>query len=140
MKRKHRNTKPVPWAITAGVLLTLGGLVYLGGKAVLGPLHPEPRAGVTSEHVLHESQLAGYPNEVAAYAAARVYPAVLDGLYCYCHCGKHSGHRSLLTCFESQHGASCEVCQIEANLAARMHREGATLEQIRQGADAQFRS
>lgn len=134
MKQKTRLSRwAVPGFVTA---LALGGIVLVFG--LVGARHPDPRPGITAEHVLPHSMLAGYSNEVAAYAAARAYPAVLDGVYCHCDCSQHSGHRSLLTCFESQHGASCEVCQREAIMAAQMHRQGETLEQIRQAVDAQF--
>jgi hypothetical protein len=105
-----------------------------------GPGHPEPREDVTASRVLERQLLAGYTTELAAYEAARRYPQVLDGIYCYCHCSKHSGHRSLLTCFESRHGAACDVCMAEAILAARMHEQGAGLDQIRQAVDARFGS
>ncbi|MBI4542105.1 MAG: hypothetical protein HY705_03675 [Gemmatimonadetes bacterium] len=133
-----RNTKRGRgWlAVVAAAAVVVTGLVALGRAGGHG--HPMPRTGITGERVLPRSMLAGYSNEVAAYSAARAHPAVLDGLYCHCDCSQHSGHRSLLTCFESQHGASCEVCQREAIMGAEMHGRGATLDQIRQAVDAQF--
>lgn len=124
-----------PLAAALGLVL---GTTFASGCA--GPGHPEPRVDVTAEHVLPSAMLAGYYSQAAAYEAARRYPLVLDGLYCHCQCHENFDHRSLLTCFESEHGASCEVCMGEANLAARMHEQGATLDQIRQAVDAQFRS
>jgi hypothetical protein len=123
---------------TALFAVGFGGATVLAACATSG--HPDPRPGITAAAVVPRAMLAGYPNEVSAYEAARQIPEVLDGLYCHCDCSKHSGHRSLLTCFESQHGASCEVCQREAMMAAQMHRQGSTLDQIRQAVDAQFGS
>ncbi|MGH7699505.1 MAG: PCYCGC motif-containing (lipo)protein, partial [Gemmatimonadales bacterium] len=60
--------------------------------------------------------------------------------YCHCDCSKHSGHRSLLTCFESDHGAYCDICMGEAILAARLAAEGRTLDAIRSAIDRQFGS
>lgn len=136
--KRKKKTGLLPWVVTGGIGLALVGGVFLAGRAAGGHHHPQPRPGITAASVLSESQLAGYPGEVASYAVARAQPALLDGLYCYCHCSKHGGHRSLLTCFESWHAASCEVCQREALLAARMHAEGKTVDEIRQAADVAF--
>jgi hypothetical protein len=37
---------------------------------------------------------------------AREIPDTLDGLYCYCECDKHAGHRSLLSCYTDGHAAT----------------------------------
>jgi hypothetical protein len=123
---------------TALFLLAFGGATVLAACATSG--HPDPRPGITAANVVPGAMLAGYRNEVRAYEAARQVPEVLDGLYCHCQCREHSGHRSLLTCFESLHGASCEICQREAIMAVEMHGRGSTLDQIRQAVDGQFRS
>jgi hypothetical protein len=49
-----------------------------------------------------------------AYLKAREVADRLDKMYCYCHCHEHMGHRSLLTCFQTDHAAECGVCQKEA--------------------------
>jgi hypothetical protein len=59
-------------------------------------------------------------------------------LYCYCDCARHSGHRSLLTCFESEHGAYCDICVGEAVLASDLAAQGAALERIRGAIDTRF--
>jgi len=63
---------------------------------------------------------------------------VLDGLYCHCECSKHSDHRSLLSCFESDHGAMCDICLGEAAMAFKMTQEGKNLSEIRSAIDARF--
>ncbi len=75
-----------------------------------------------------------------AYTAARSMPEVFDGLYCHCQCKENFGHVSLLTCFESEHGASCDICLTEAEIAADIHGKGAALDDIRRAIDARFRS
>jgi len=80
------------------------------------------------------------PGAAEAYEAARTAPQVLDGLYCHCDCSKHSGHRSLLTCFESEHGAYCDVCMGEAMLAGQLAASGSSLAAIRSAIDARFGS
>jgi hypothetical protein len=112
------------------VLLTTSG----GAHAA----HPEPRPGVTAEAVLPPGDVPRTPGALEAYAAARAVPQVLDGTYCHCDCAQHAGHRSLLTCFESEHGAYCDICIGEAILAERMSRAGRSLEEIRQAVDRQF--
>ena len=77
---------------------------------------------------------------VRAYTAARAMPEVFDGLYCYCHCKEDMGHRSLLTCYESEHAASCDICLAEAQMAAELHGQGATLDDIRRAIDARFKT
>ena len=102
--------------------------------------HPEPRPGVTAERVLPPSLLPSTPGAAEAYAAARSAPRVLDGLYCHCDCSKHFGHRSLLTCFESDHGSQCDVCTGEATLATRLASQGSSLDDIRRAIDHRFGS
>jgi hypothetical protein len=129
----------LPWAIAAVSLLAIVAIVLAvvpgGGRG-----HPDSRPGITGRDVLASATFAGYDRVVRSYEAARQYPAVLDGLYCYCDCRHHFDHRSLLTCFESEHGASCDICLDEAWLAAEMHRQGRTLGEIRRAVDARFRT
>src|SRR2546429_2926208 len=80
------------------------------------------------------------PGAAEAYAAARQAPQVLDGVHCYCECAKHLGHRSLLTCFETEHGAQCDICMGEAVLAARLASQGGSLDEVRRAIDQRFGS
>ena len=100
--------------------------------------HPEPRPGVTAAHVLPAASL---PEEAAvrdAYAAARAYPAVFDGLYCACRCRRTMGHRSLLACFESDQAIGCLGCREQAALVGRAARAGKSLAEIRKLVDEEY--
>jgi hypothetical protein len=72
-----------------------------------------------------------YPVMKKAYAAAAKVPAVLHQLPCYCYCDRNHGHKSLRTCFESEHGANCSTCMQEAIFAEQETRKGRTPAQIR---------
>jgi hypothetical protein len=101
--------------------------------------HPEPRPGVTAERVLLTFSLPReIPTTVAAYEAAARIPAWLDGIRCYCACSATLGHRSLLSCFEDEHGALCQVCQDEALIAGQVAGTGGMLEDARREVDARF--
>lgn len=98
--------------------------------------HPAPRAGVTAARVLPAERVPEASREV--YQMAREIPQVLDGIYCHCDCHDRDGLRSLLECFEEEMGGSCGICQGQARLAHRMHREGKRLNQIRKAIDSQY--
>lgn len=129
----------LPWLV-AGVAAIGLAVVMLGPARRAHAQHPEPRAGITAGGVLAPLAVPHTVGSVEAYAAARQVPYVLDGLYCYCECSRHAGHRSLLTCFESDHGAWCDICMGEALLALRMTGEGRSLLEIRDAIDHQFGS
>jgi hypothetical protein len=65
-----------------------------------------------------------------AYEAARNHPELLAQLHCYCGCQEHEGHKSLLDCFRTDHGAQCATCMGEAITAAQMYEGGSAVEQI----------
>jgi hypothetical protein len=131
----------VPWIIAVGAGLGLAALVVSQRGAGHGVgAHPEPRAGITAARVMAEGTPPRTPGSVESYAAARHIPGVLDGLYCHCECARHAGHRSLLTCFESDHGAYCDICMGEAILAAELTAQGRSLLEIRDAIDRQFGS
>lgn len=68
-----------------------------------------------------------------AYQVAREIPQTLAQLPCYCYCDEGFGHKSLHTCYESDHSAHCAVCVQEALMAYRLQKEeGLSPEQIRQ--------
>ena len=71
--------------------------------------HPDPRDDLSALTVASSSRYASYPRIAEVYDMAAEIPHVLDGLYCHCDCSKHSNHRSLLTCFQDDHGAGCVV-------------------------------
>ncbi len=123
------------WA-AASLVAAVVGLGACGGMA----RHPTPRENITGAKVLAASTFGEDLRLVRAYTAAREMPEVFDGLMCYCQCEKNFGHRSLLTCYESEHAAACDICLTEATMAAEMHRKGSSLDEIRRAIDAQFRS
>lgn len=120
------------------VALVGGGVLALSMYGNYGPgSHPDPRPDPVSASVVAPEQFSDeYIRGV--YAAAAEIPEVLDGLFCYCRCRRHLGHRSLLTCFGNNHGAECPVCLRSAALAHRMHDEGADMEAIRAAIDDLF--
>ena len=98
--------------------------------------HPEPRPGVTGARVMQGSKVPQRARQ--AFNAARRVPHIFDGLYCHCDCHDRDGLRSLLECYENGMATSCGICQGEANLAFRLHRQGRTLEEIRDGVDEEY--
>jgi hypothetical protein len=63
---------------------------------------------------------------------AREIPVTLAQMPCYCYCDRGMGHKSLYSCFEDDHAASCAVCVNEALLAYKLEKEGKlTTSQIR---------
>ncbi len=73
-----------------------------------------------------------------AYQIAQEMPDMIDGLYCYCECDKHSGHRSLLSCYTDNHAANCDICQDEALEAAKLMKQGIGMAEIRSRIDGTF--
>lgn len=128
-----------PWIVAGGAAVALAAVLLLT-RSGAAAAHPDPRPGITAGRVLLPGAFPRTPGAAEAYAAARAVPQVLDGTYCHCDCSKHAGHRSLLTCFESDHGAYCDICMGEALLAAQMTADGETLEEIRRAIDRRFGS
>ena len=116
------------------------------------PEHPDPRPGITAEKILSPD---AYEKEVRkleksekrrdevlkrvakAYEHAREIPEILDGLYCFCGCDSY-GHRSLLSCYEVVQAVGCWSCKDEAELAWKLHKEGKTLDEIRDAVNKKF--
>jgi hypothetical protein len=129
----------VPWVV-AGIAVLAAVLVLATTRSASAGHHPTPRPGITGAAVLPASNFGQDERLVRAYTAARAMPEVFDGLYCYCQCKENFGHVSLLTCFESEHGASCDICLTEAAMAAEMHAAGSSLDEIRRAIDARFKT
>lgn len=69
----------------------------------------------------------------------RQIPEVVDGIRCNCGCAELEGFYSLLSCYE-EHGMAqyCVICQGQAKLTYRLHKEGWSLNGIRASIDAAF--
>jgi hypothetical protein len=84
-------------------------------------------------------QPSNFTGETAlAYQAALEIPEVLDSLYCYCDCEKHSGHKSLLSCYVDEHAVHCDICINEALMAHELHEKGEDIDAIRKAIDERF--
>ncbi|HEV8409322.1 MAG TPA: hypothetical protein VGQ30_02355 [Gemmatimonadaceae bacterium] len=104
--------------------------------------HPEPRDGITAEHVITVDALGtSHGAEVLEeYASARTYPALFDGIACGCSCGtgRKAEHRSLLACYETMQPTGCGGCQMEADVIGKLAKEGKSLADIRVAIDKMF--
>ena len=136
-KQQRKATRPI--MIMAGfglaAVLTVGMIAQLSGNSG-GP--PTPRAEAADVTLVSPARYTGNDRIVQVYQWAAQVPHVLDGLYCHCDCSMHSGHRSLLECFASDHGAGCDVCMTEAAMAYQMTAEGESLDDIRSAIDQRF--
>ena len=86
----------------------LGGAAAPSGSAMSPALSSTPVA----QHLARRETRATLDpalfvgKAAAAHKVAREIPEVLDQLYCYCHCDKHMGHTSLLSCSTDGHAAT----------------------------------
>lgn len=72
------------------------------------------------------------PTTKQAYQVAQDNPKLLLQLPCYCPCDRADiGHKSLLDCFVDTHAAGCGICKSEAIRAARLQKEGVSIQDIR---------
>ena len=96
-----------------------------------------PSVGGGGGRILAGKQLTGpyfkNPFQVAAYKKATQVQSLLYQLPCYCRCDRAEGHRSLHSCFEGPHGASCTTCMKEVVYAYDMSRKGKSIREIRAG-------
>ena len=101
--------------------------------------HPTPRPGITAAKVLTKDQLGDHADAAPVFDLVREIPQIVDGIRCQCGCATLDGKYSLLSCYEAEGMAShCQVCQGEARLAHRLHKQGKTLDEIRAAIDAKF--
>ena len=108
-------------------------------KATQGK-HPEPRPGIDASKVLTREQLAEHPDAISAFDQVREIPQIVDGIRCSCGCASREGFYSLLSCYEGEGMARhCEVCQGTGRMAYRLHKQGKTLNEIREAVDLRYR-
>ena len=136
--RAARGRIPLPILILGGVLLAAALSRTSGVWPAVDAEHPEPRADAKAVALLPAADFQAFRQIARAYREAAEIPDILDGLHCHCGCRPESAHRSLLSCFESEHAFGCDVCLMEASLAYRMHTAGETLRAIRDAADDLF--
>jgi Protein of unknown function with PCYCGC motif len=122
-----------------GAALIVGVWVYTNNSS----RSSVPEANDGSAYVRRETKMPLSPalfvgKIETAYQVAQDTPDVLDQLYCYCQCDKHSGHRSLLSCYTDNHAANCDVCVNEALDAAQMLKQGYNMAEIRRQIDRKY--
>jgi hypothetical protein len=137
---RSRTGVQVPRYIWLLLLVLAGAVTFRAVTTRSSSHHPVPRRDVTAADVIPAARYAAEPSIAEAYAYARQHPEVLDGLHCYCDCARNFNHRSLLTCFESDHGADCQICLREAVIAGQLTAQGRSLDEIRATIDGMFRS
>jgi hypothetical protein len=140
-----------PRRLSAGALIIAGAALALVATAVVISLNrPSPVSGKApviaptgrsdASAVLDPTSFSD-DQQRHAYMAAREIPAVLNQLYCWCHCRESTifHHRSLLECFESDHASQCSICMGEATIAFAMGKRGVTdVRQIQDVIDSRF--
>lgn len=72
------------------------------------------------------------------YSAAAKFPDIISKLFCYCGCDQANNHDSLLTCFRSDHGADCQICQEEAIVASQLASRSCSLKEIQAKIESSF--
>jgi Protein of unknown function with PCYCGC motif len=108
------------------------GVIVLGLAALAGFAVYQVRASASAaraELTLDPNQFEGETRQ--AYLVAQQHPELLAQLHCYCGCEQHEGHKNLLDCFRTTHGAGCETCVGEAVLAGQLAEGGMPAAQIR---------
>ena len=112
---------------------------WLGRPTDVPAYNEKPYAkGDTVPAILTPTQLT-YPEtkyrpmQVHAYELAAKVPQVIYQQPCYCYCDRGHGHKSLHSCFESEHGGNCAVCMKEVYYAYQQTKLNKTPAEIRDG-------
>ena len=113
--------------LLAGVIVT--GLVGMTAAVIYKMRAPTDVAAASDNLTLNPDLFQGETR--AAYLTAQKHPELLAQLDCYCGCEQHEGHKNLLDCFRSNHGATCATCTGEAVTAGQLFENGTPVEQIR---------
>ena len=101
------------------------------------PAHYEsapPSSKLTT--ILAPERFSGKARE--AYQAVKEAPQLIAQMPCFCHCDRSLGHKSLHSCFEDDHAATCATCIDEALMAYQLQKRGMSPKQIREQIIAQF--
>ncbi len=98
----------------------------------------ETKSAETRKEVLEPGQFFGLAS--FGYASAKACPEVMEKLFCYCGCDLTDSHNSLLDCFTSTHGVDCHICQEEAVLANKLHKDGVPTSEIQKTIDDKYSS
>jgi hypothetical protein len=122
----HRKSNRAA-GLVAGVIVT--ALLGLAGIAVYQMRASADAAGSLNRLTLNPELFQGETH--AAYLVAQQHPDLLAQLDCYCGCEQHEGHKNLLDCFRTNHGATCATCTGEAVTAGQFYESGTPVEQIR---------
>jgi hypothetical protein len=122
MRRKSTGVA----GLVAGVVVA--GLLGLGG-VIAYQMRSSADAAASNSLTLNPDLFVGETR--AAYLVAQKHPDLLAQLDCYCGCEQHEGHKNLLDCFLSNHGATCATCTGEAVTAGQLYENGTPVEQIR---------
>ena len=139
MDRVLSNSRRLTKKRLAGLLML--GLLTLAASAQWLP----PDLGIPAFHnaapkgslppLLPEDQRTGIyftrHYQTVAYQMAAAVPSVIYQQPCFCWCSRALGHKSLYSCFQDSHGATCSVCMSEAAFAYRETRLGRTPAEIR---------
>ena len=134
-KKTKRNLRPA--AFLGSIALTLA-IVYSITKP---PEHVEPVAPATGKLIETRPVMSSafYTGKVAeAYRIAAEIPKIIDSQFCYCYCKKNHQHKTLLTCFTSEHGSKCETCMDEVLYAYQLYKRGKALDEIIAAIDKKF--
>lgn len=134
-KQSHQRGKPEKsrgrvWPAFLLVGLMLAATVALinarapGGELNAQGLRVSGEGRSDASHVA-PPQLFEQPRVKEAYAIAQRIPATMNHLYCWCGCIER-GMRSALECFESNHGAACDICIRTAEIAWDLTQRGVT--------------
>jgi hypothetical protein len=113
--------------LITGVIVA--ALLGLAGVAVYQMRGSADAAATSNGITLNPELFEGETHE--AYLVAQQHPELLAQLDCYCGCEQHEGHKNLLDCFRSNHGATCATCTGEAVTAGQLYENGTPVEQIR---------
>jgi hypothetical protein len=81
-----------------------GGDLATTAETRVPPFHTSAEAAKPFPELLPAAYFRGTPLIAHAYAIAAEIPAVIAQQPCYCFCDSY-GHRSLLDCYASDHGA-----------------------------------
>ena len=127
-RTNRRHTGLWPALLLMGLLgalaITMIHIRAPGGSLNAQGLRVSGEGRSDASHVVSPERFVR-PRVKEAYAMAQRIPETMNHLYCWCGCIER-GMRSALECFESSHGAECEICIRTAEIAWEMTQRGVT--------------